>query len=54
MSGMSGRMSEGCREWDLEERDGVGLGEIMRVSERVQNGMRVRVGNGLSENVHNN
>ena len=25
---------EGCREWDLEEWDGVRLEEIMRVSER--------------------
>ena len=54
MSGMLGRMSEGCWEWDLEERDRVGLGEIMRVLERVWNGMRVWVRNGLSENIHNN
>ena len=44
---------EGCREQDLEEQGGVGLGEIMRVSESVQNRMRVWVGNGISENVHN-
>ena len=38
---------EGFWEQDLEEWDGIGLEEIMRVSEGVQ------VGNGLSENVHN-